>query len=876
MGKSSIVRLLLVMAILSSMAGFLFAMPPYQGIREPEALKAMRLKGMDSPERGLIFQLKDIKGSDAKVTGSREYPVIMGYFTDLAAINTQAEFQGMLFNTGTNNKSVNNYYRDMSYNTMSCSGAVDNWRTSNNTVAYYSANYGFNTGTTGNTYEFIIKTLAHADSFVNFADSSYDQNHDGYLDVLWVVHAGKGAEEGATAIWSHSFYLSGWGSGATYYTTGDISPFTGNPVRINEYIIMPERTNYADGNGGTTEMIGCGVFCHEFGHALGLPDLYDTDNYDYGAGSGIGKFSLMAGGSWGGNGSTNARPVALDLWCRRFLGWASPTLVTANDVYTVNSIMTTATNSSYKLAFLGTDTTKQFWLVENRYELGMGPVSSVRWDSLLPSTSPGGLAIYHIDSTYTTTTYLNNNTMNNKYTSGGVARPYGVAVEETDMTTAGYRSELWNGTNDGDAADYWTSSTQASFDSSGTAYPVSYYNGATDSTGGAHAGVAVRQIPAGSSAMTCSLIVKPEGAPTGPAMALDHTYYDVNVPQNDSLDQTLVIGNTGGMDLDWNLTYLNTGIGSYDNADNGDAIGNGGTTFTTAILLTSTELASYYETYELYAVKALIILPITNVTVKVWQGGTTSPTTEIYSSDVTASTADGWNTYQLPSPITLQTGINYWVGYSVGHVNGTYPASTDNGPAIDGKGDWVEAGGWAELQTYALDYNWNLKAMLGKKLADWITIDPTSGTVAAAGNSNVTFSFNATGLSLGTYSDTVCLASNDLANNPKKIPVSMTVGASGVSGKPQAGNPAVFALQNAWPNPARGQVNFRYQLPRAAQVDIKVYNVLGQTVKSFDRGLQEPGHYSLKWSDANVAEGVYFVRLQAGNYRATRKFVVVQ
>ncbi len=62
----------------------------------------------------------------------------------------------------------------------------------------------------------------------------------------------------------------------------------------------------------------------------------------------------------------------------------------------------------------------------------------------------------------------------------------------------------------------------------------------------------------------------------------------------------------------------------------------------------------------------------------------------------------------------------------------------------------------------------------------------------------------------------------------------------------------------------------------AAKVDLKVYNVLGQMVKNFDRGVQNPGYYSLKWSDANVAEGVYFIRLQAGNYQAIRKFVVVK
>ncbi|MDO9067976.1 MAG: M6 family metalloprotease domain-containing protein, partial [Deltaproteobacteria bacterium] len=469
----------IVMALgLLAVAAVSFAMPPREGIQEPEALKTMRLLGMDSPQRGLARELS-IKDKGAKISGSRKYPVVMGYFTDLAATNTQAEFQGMLFNTGTNNKSVNNYYRDMSYNAMSCSGVVDNWRSSGNTVAYYSAGYGLNGGTTANTYEFIRKVLVHADSFVSFADSSYDQNHDGYVDVLWVTHAGKGAEEGAANIWSHSFYLSGFGGGATYYTTGDISPFTGNPVRIDDYIINPERTNYADGNGGTTEMIGCGVYCHEFGHAIGLPDLYDTDANDYGAGSGLGNWSVMAGGSWGGNGSTNARPAALDLWCRRFLGWASPARITNDNLYTVNSIMTTAAGSSYKLAKLGADTTKQFWLIENRYKNAMGPVSSVRWDSLLYGQ---GLAIYHIDSTYTTSTYLNNNTVNNKYTSTGTARPYGVAMEETDMTSAGYSSELWNANNNGDAADVWNSTTQISFDSVGTAYPVTYLNGTTSTT----------------------------------------------------------------------------------------------------------------------------------------------------------------------------------------------------------------------------------------------------------------------------------------------------------------------------------------------------------------------------------------------------------
>ncbi|MBU1355633.1 MAG: M6 family metalloprotease domain-containing protein [Candidatus Edwardsbacteria bacterium] len=499
-----------VLLLLFALTNISWAMPPLEGIKEPEALKAMRLKGMDSPKRGLERELS-IKSKDAKISGSRSYPVILGYFTNLAAINTQAQFQAMLFNRGTGVKSVNNYYRDMSYNAMSCSGKVDNWRTSNNTVAYYSVNDGLNGGTTGNTYEFIRRVLANADVFINFADPNYDMDHDGYVDVLWVVHAGKGAEEGAAAIWSHSFYLSGFGGGATYYTTGDISPYTGTAVRINDYIINPERTNYADGNNTTTEMIGAGVYCHEFGHALGLPDLYNTAS----GGPGIGNWSIMAGGSWGGNGNTGATPVQMDVWCKRFLGWITPLNITKNQGFSFSATLSDSHHTTARLSKLGSMATSQFWLIEDRRSVATGPVSGVAWDQYIYSS---GLAIYHIDSTYTTTTYLNANTVNASNT-----RAYGVALEETDQTSASYTSELYNGNNSGDAADMWNSTTQANFDSLGTAYPVTYLNNGTS-----RSGIAVRKIPAAgkggdfSKAMFCTLYVIP-GQP--PVQAVELSYF---------------------------------------------------------------------------------------------------------------------------------------------------------------------------------------------------------------------------------------------------------------------------------------------------------------------------------------------------------------
>jgi M6 family metalloprotease-like protein len=516
-------RNLSILASFLIAAGTAAAMPPRPGLQEPAAIVTARAEGrIDNPANGLIFELRSKAGGAAKISGSRSYPVVLGFFTDTGSTYTSGQLQAMLFSTGNGVKSVNNYYRDMSFNAMSCSGSVASWYTTGNTVNYFGGgSNGFNSGTTANVYDFIRKTLVHADSFVDFSDPAYDLNSDGYVDVLWVIHAGRGGEEeypnNGNWIWSHSSSLSGWGGGATYFTTND--PWTGHAgqyVKINKYIIMPEKTLYsASGN----TMIGSGVFAHEFGHALGLPDLYDVALASNGIeGQGLGLFSLMAAGSWGGDYSSGARPVALDAWSRRFLGWLAPTLVTANNRFTINASLANASGSSYKLARLGRDTTKQYWLVENRYRNAAGTFSSVRWDSLLYGQ---GLLVYHVDTTYTSGTYFSTNHVNSNSTNGSSRnRPYGVALEETDMTSAGYRSELWNSTNYGEAADIWNSSTQAAFDSNGTAYPVTYLNGTDSITGGAHTLVAIRAIPAASAAMACSLFVGVASGVAGGPVAL--------------------------------------------------------------------------------------------------------------------------------------------------------------------------------------------------------------------------------------------------------------------------------------------------------------------------------------------------------------------
>ena len=79
---------------------------------------------------------------------------------------------------------------------------------------------------------------------------------------------------------------------------------------------------------GSGQLIRIGVFCHEFGHVLGLPDLYDTDY----SSRGVGYWSMMAGGSWNGGG---LYPSHFDAWSKYQLGWVNPVIV-ERDTFSVD------------------------------------------------------------------------------------------------------------------------------------------------------------------------------------------------------------------------------------------------------------------------------------------------------------------------------------------------------------------------------------------------------------------------------------------------------------------------------------------------------------------------------------------------------------
>jgi immune inhibitor A len=307
--------------------------------------------------------------------------IVLADFTDMqhewVFHSDPEDFDTLLFSIGLREPgSMTDYYDENSYGQAYLVGEVTNWYRLPQLYAYYvDGQRGFGSYPR-NAQRLTEDAVVAADPDVDFA--TYDNDLNGWVDALFVVHAGPGYEDTGNLnyIHSHAWVVS--------------SPMDVDGVQVYGYSMEPEET----GSGGFATI---GVYCHEFGHVLGLPDLYD---YDYDS-DGVGSWSVMAGGSWGGGG---ARPVHFDAWSKCELGWVVPLELSVNlDNEQIDAVEFNP--DIYKLFSLGIPDTEYF-LVENRRRM--------LFDQSLPGD---GLVIFHVDEAAP-----NNNDQNH----------YKVAVEQAD------------------------------------------------------------------------------------------------------------------------------------------------------------------------------------------------------------------------------------------------------------------------------------------------------------------------------------------------------------------------------------------------------------------------------------------------------------
>ena len=196
------------------------------------------------------------------------------------------------------------------------------------------------------------------DNEVDF--SLYDSDKDGFVDNVYMVFPGYAQSNGGgeDTIWPHASYVS---SSETY-----------DGVRIGRYACSSELA----GNSGSVRT-GIGTFCHEFGHVLGLPDLYDTDYEENGEAFHPGSWNLMANGNHNENGRIPAR---MSLYERFFLGFIKE----AKDLDASGEIRLHGLDNP-ELYRIPTSNEGEFFLPEVRDGKGFD------------KTLPAGLIIYHVD-----------------------------------------------------------------------------------------------------------------------------------------------------------------------------------------------------------------------------------------------------------------------------------------------------------------------------------------------------------------------------------------------------------------------------------------------------------------------------------------------
>jgi hypothetical protein len=87
---------------------------------------------------------------------------------------------------------------------------------------------------------------------------------------------------------------------------------------------------------------------------------------------------------------------------------------------------------------------------------------------------------------------------------------------------------------------------------------------------------------------------------------------------------------------------------------------------------------------------------------------------------------------------------------------------------------------------------------------------------------------------------------------------------------------ASFRLAQNYPNPFNPTTTIAYQLPVGSQVSLKIYDVLGREVATLVNTRQSAGYYTFTLNASNLATGIYFYRLQAGNFVSTKKMMLVK
>jgi len=244
-------------------------------------------------------------------TGSPKALVILAEFQDTTFtiqdtkkvftnyLMNEDHFSDKRYNQDQNYKGVRGYFKDCSYGKFTPTFNVVGPVKLPKEQTYYGAG-------SDNIKALIEDACSAVDGMINFAD--YDANNDGIVDLVYVIYAGHSANIGGnktTDIWPKSG------------TVTISKKLDGKNIR--RYGVSNELAGLENKTKDKETINGIGLFCHEFSHTLGLPDIYayrtSAENQDD---QGMEFWDLMDGGTGVRGGRVPASYLA---WEREVMGW---------------------------------------------------------------------------------------------------------------------------------------------------------------------------------------------------------------------------------------------------------------------------------------------------------------------------------------------------------------------------------------------------------------------------------------------------------------------------------------------------------------------------------------------------------------------------
>ena len=303
--------------------------------------------------------------------GEKHFLVILVEFSDKKFSNAKENFSNLLnqkgYSANGGTGSARDYYYDNSHGKFTPVFDVYGPVTLSKTMAYYGGNDS--QGNDEHPAEAVVEGLTALKSEIDF--SKYDNDGDKCVDLVFMYYAGYGeADYGGDdcddTIWPHQWDIRYEGLS-----------FSSNGYSVSSYACSNELIGSGENQG---KLEGIGTACHEFGHAMGLPDFYDTDYETNDQAAGLFSYSLMDSGSYNNDVRT---PPYLNIEERIILGWLDESAIRDFTASGTVSIPNVDENVAYKTP---TDVAGEYFVYECREMKG--------WDSYIPAP---GMIVYHVD-----------------------------------------------------------------------------------------------------------------------------------------------------------------------------------------------------------------------------------------------------------------------------------------------------------------------------------------------------------------------------------------------------------------------------------------------------------------------------------------------